>query len=89
MEKLWLWFGLSRAAFLVLPRVGMHAMPDEWQEKMAALLTEYTDAIDTAAFGVESCVVRATDKNGKLAPMPEELLNYRHPHPDTIAELTK
>lgn len=36
-DALWGWFGLSRASFLVLPRVLMHEMPDDWQLRMAAL----------------------------------------------------
>lgn len=32
-EKLWQWFSLSYAAWLTLPRVLMHEMPDEWQRK--------------------------------------------------------
>ncbi|MBA8106182.1 hypothetical protein N0P75_03160 [Citrobacter youngae] len=43
-KDLHLWFGLSYAAFLVMPRVAM-------------------------------------------MQMPEELLNYRHPQPETIAAL--
>ena len=40
-ERLWRWFGLSRASWLTIPRVLMHEMSDEWQEKMAQLLEEY------------------------------------------------
>ena len=47
-EKLWQWFGSSRASFLVIPRVLMHEMPDEWQSKMADLLDEYDNAFDTS-----------------------------------------
>lgn len=86
-KDLWGWFGLSYASFLVMPRVAMHAMPDEWQEKMALLLHEYDETINTSAFGVKGCTVRATDGNGKLAKMPEELLNYRRPSKETIAEI--
>src|SRR5690606_33683217 len=28
-ERLWTWFSLSYASFLVLPRAGMHQMPDD------------------------------------------------------------
>lgn len=31
-NALWLWFGLSRASWLTLPRVLMHEMPDEWRD---------------------------------------------------------
>lgn len=86
-KDLHLWFGLSYAAFLVMPRVAMMQMPEEWQEKMAELLNQYDETIDTAAFGVKGCRVNALTGDGKLMKMPEELLNYRHPQPETIAAL--
>ncbi len=45
-DRLWAWFSLSYASFLTLPRVMMHEMPDEWQDKMAALLEEWDDTWD-------------------------------------------
>ena len=86
-KDLHLWFGLSHAAFLVMPRVAMMQMPEEWQEKMAELLNQYDETIDTAAFGVKGCRVQALNGEGKLMKTPQELLNYRHPKPDTIAAL--
>lgn len=86
-KDLHLWFGLSYAAFLVMPRVAMMQMPEDWQEKMAELLNQYDETIDTAAFGVKGCRVNALTGDGKLMKMPEELLNYRHPQPETIAAL--
>jgi hypothetical protein len=74
--RLWGWFGLSRASFLTLPRVMMHAMPDEWQGRMAALLEEYD-----AAFPNQPDIgttVRAT-RGGKIVPMPDVFTNYRRP----------
>lgn len=83
------WFGLNRAAFAVLPRVGMELMPVEWQEKMALLLNEYDDTINQGAFGVGGCTVQARDGSGKLMKMPDELLNYRHPTPEAKVALLK
>lgn len=34
------WFGLSYANYLVLPRTLMQSMPDDWQARMVACLTE-------------------------------------------------
>jgi cation transport regulator ChaB len=42
-DRLWLWFSLSYANFLTLPRALMHQMPEEWQDKMAELLEEFDD----------------------------------------------
>ena len=70
-EKLWLWFELSYASFLTLPRVLMHEMPDEWQGKMADLLNEYSEAFPNQPdIGSR---VQITDMSGKLIPCPEWL----------------
>ncbi|UXY12036.1 hypothetical protein N7922_05780 [Kosakonia sp. ML.JS2a] len=84
-----LWWGLSYASFLVMPRVAMQLMPEEWQEKMAELLNQYDEAINTDAFGVKGCRVQALGDNGKLMKTPPEILNYRHPSRETKAALKK
>jgi hypothetical protein len=40
-NRLWLWFSISRTGWVTLPRVLIHEMPDDWQDRMAALLEEY------------------------------------------------
>lgn len=76
-RTLWDMFGLSRAAWLTIPRVLLHAMPDEWQDRMAVLLQEYEAAFPNQPdFGTS---VRLT-RNGKLVPIPEWVANYRHPN---------
>jgi hypothetical protein len=80
-EALWGWFSLSYASFLVLPRVLMHEMPDNWQKKMAALLVEYQDAFPNQPdIGT---TVRATNGR-KLVRMPEVFTNYRRPDYEAI-----
>jgi hypothetical protein len=83
-EKLWGWFGLSYASFLVLPRVLMQEMPDEWQGKMADLLSEYGETFPNQ-FKMGT-TVRAT-RNSRLTKMPEALLNYRHPDREAIDKM--
>lgn len=78
-ENLQEWFGLSYSSFCVLPRVLMEDMPQEWQDKMAALLNEYDEAFDQGLVGVHSCRVQAVGQNNKLMKMPSEILNYRRP----------
>jgi len=81
-NKLWTWFGLSRASFLVLPRVLLHEMPDEWQLKMSDLLEEmYTKFGDIENYNYS---VRVLNDNGKIIKTPEWLTNYRHPEIPTI-----
>jgi hypothetical protein len=83
-EKLWGWFGLSYASWLTLPRVLMHAMPDEWQGKMAELLDEWTETFQNPPeLGTR---VQVT-KHGKLVETPMWLKNYRHPDRDMINQV--
>lgn len=83
-DALWLWFGLSRAGWLTLPRVMMHEMPDEWQAKMAELLNEWDETWKNQPDIVIE--VRAK-RSGKLIPVPKFLCNYRHPDRTQIDKL--
>ncbi len=82
-NALWEWFSLSYASWLTMPRVLMHAMPDEWQAKMAELLHEYDDTFNTD--DLPNSIVQAR-RNGKLTRWPEWLLRYRHPDEYEIAQ---
>jgi len=85
-DSLPLWFGLSRASWLTLPRVLMQAMPKSWQRRMANLLFEYDEAFPYQPdIGTR---VQIT-KNGKLIKTPEWLLNYRCPDQNMINSLRK
>lgn len=75
-ERLWGWFGLSYASFLVLPRIMMHAMPDEWQRRMAVLLEEYDEAFPSHP--ATDCNVLKRDA-GRFVSWPSWLLHYRRP----------
>ncbi|MBQ0398077.1 hypothetical protein AB6H26_19995 [Providencia hangzhouensis] len=86
--NLWDWFGLSYASFLTVPRVLMHEMPAEWQDKMAALLHEYDETFDTSSV-VDSVSVVGRDSDGKLAKLPDYILNYRHPDREEIEKLKR
>jgi hypothetical protein len=84
-DALWLWFGLSHANWLTVPRVILHEMPDEWQEKMAALLTELSDTFPDWVGGKLDSVEVVGRKNGRRAQLPGYLANYRHPQPEIRA----
>lgn len=88
-KDLKLWFGLSYAAFCVMPRVFMESMPPEWQEKMAQLLFEYDDTVKKNVCGIHSCFVTAKDGNNRFMKMPEDILNYRHPRREFIESFLK
>jgi len=86
-DQLWNYFGSSYASWLTIPRILMHAMPDEWQEKMAKLLEEYQDTFPNQPdVGTR---VHITDLKGKLIKCPKWLLNYRRPNQACINELRK
>ena len=84
-DRLWLWFELSRASWLTVPRVLLHEMPDEWQDKMAALLEEYEQTFTNWPDGIGTRV-QITD-GGKLTRCHNWLLDYRHPSQGKIATL--
>lgn len=70
------WFGLSYAQFLTLPRVVMEAMPVEWQERMAALLSEMDAAFDWRPDRGHFWV-QLRRRDGRFVPLPEALCDYR------------
>lgn len=86
-DKLWTWFGFSRASFLVLPRVLMHEMPDEWQSKMADLLDEYNETVDSID-EVDKVYISARSGN-RFCKIPEWILNYRRPNMKKISQVMK
>jgi len=80
-DKLHLWFGLSYASWLTMPRVLMYEMPVAWQDKMADLLNEYNEAFPNQPdIGTR---VQIT-KKGKLIKTPQWVINYRNPHYEQI-----
>lgn len=45
-DRLHLWWELTYAQYLTIPRSVMQTMPDEWQDKMAALLEELDSTME-------------------------------------------
>lgn len=87
-EKLWAWFSLSYASFLIMPRVMMHDMPDDWQNKLADLLNEWDEHWDQDNIGFDSCSVQVK-KNNKFCKIPDLLKNYRYPDREKLNEIKK
>jgi len=83
-DRLWRWFGFSYASWLTMPRIMMHEMPDEWQDKMAALLEEWDNTWDSSDMPSPSVSAR---QNGKFTKWPEWLLRYRHPDRSEIKKM--
>jgi hypothetical protein len=83
-NKLWGWFGLSYARWLTIPRVFLHEMPIEWQNKLADLLDEYDNVFSNQPdIGTRVSVT----KDGKLIKTPSWLLDYRHPSESDLAKV--
>jgi hypothetical protein len=82
-DRLWRWFGLSYASWLTLPRILMHEMPDDWQNKMAALLEQWDETFNGDGMPAPSVSAK---RGGKYTSWPSWLLNYRHPD---IGEIKK
>ena len=77
------WFELSYAQFLTIPRLVMEAMPLEWQQKMAGLLKEMDDTFDWRPKEGRYWV-RLKDGHGRFSEAP--LADYRH---GTVEHLRK
>lgn len=86
------WFELTYAQFLVVPRVIMSGMPEDWQEKMAELLDQMGATFDYSPGSGDTYYVRVgkapewpyEDKDGNpiepvLSAPSHELCNYRRP----------
>lgn len=69
------WFELSYAQFLTVPRLVMESMPQEWQWKMAALLTEMDNTFDWRPENGRYWV-KLKDYRGRFCDAP--LNDYRH-----------
>jgi hypothetical protein len=84
-ERLWNWFGMSRASWLTMPRAFMQAMPGDWQWRMAQLCEEW-DAAWNWPDGMGSASVNQR-VYGRMSKWPDYVLNYRHPDNAAIAAL--
>jgi len=75
-EDLHLWWELSYAQYLTIPRSVMQAMPDDWQKKMAKLLNELDETLEWRPKDGRYWV-KLKDERGRY--MKDPLENYRHP----------
>lgn len=85
-NRLWAWFGCSRASWLTIPRVLMHEMPDDWQERMSKLLEEYDNEFNNQN-AIDFDIYVQARKKGKITWIPQWLNNYRHPNKKQIDTL--
>ena len=83
-DQLWRQFGLDRASWLTMPRVMMHAMTDDWQARMAALLQEWDRTWDTDDMPTPYVQGRI---GNKFVAWADWVLNYRHPDKAMIDSL--
>lgn len=86
-DALWLWFGMSRSSYAVLPRVMMHEMPDAWQGDFARLMDQWDETwVNQPNIGTR---VRVVDEGGQLIKTPNWMLNYRHPDREQLNSMRK
>jgi len=76
VSAMWDWFGLSYASYLVVPRALLCGMPDEWQERMVALLNEARETYDSDQIH-DNYTVHLRNERGRFVSDP--LRDYRHP----------
>ncbi len=75
-SPVWHAFGVSRAAYHVVPRRTLQSMPVEWQARFVALMEKAREALPDEAFP-EYQVIRIDA--GRFAPDPNR--RYRHAAP--------
>ena len=64
------YFGLSYANYLVMPRVVLQSMPDEWQEKFVVLLNQIPEIVGTEFEPADGYTVLALDEKGRVVKDP-------------------
>ena len=73
-EPMHTWFGLSYAAYLILPRIALQSAPQEWQERFIQLLDELREMYGEQLSG--SYTVQLRDDKGRFVKDPQA--DYRH-----------
>jgi hypothetical protein len=73
---MWDWFGLTYSSYLVLPRTLMCGMPQEWQQRMVAMLEEMREVYDSDQIKDDYSVQLRCDR-GRFSKDP--LANYKYP----------
>lgn len=88
-DRLWGWFGLSYASFIVIPRILAHEMPNDWQARMAKLLEEYDEAFPGVYSEEMPSPMVTARKRRSFCKWPDWLLNYRYPDHAQIERLRR
>lgn len=65
------YFGLTYANFLVLPRVALQSMPDEWQKKFVELLNDIPEVLpEVSHIEPDKYTVSCRSFNGRYVRNP-------------------
>lgn len=73
-EYIHIWFGLSYAQYLTIPRSVLQSMSEEWQQKFTKLLNELDETIDWRPESGRYWVILKDDK-GRYVKDP--LMDYQ------------
>jgi hypothetical protein len=76
-ENIHEYFSLSYASWLVLPRVILEAMPEDWQRQFVEMLDQVNETFDWCPQDLSFQVIGR--QRGRLTSLPEVLCSYRHP----------
>lgn len=82
-NKLETYFGLSYAAWVVLPRTILQDMPLEWQNRFADMLKDLNYKYPKFPDYIYS-VTAKNPKNNLFVKIPREVTDYRHPNKKTL-----
>lgn len=86
-EPIHLWFELSYANYLAIPRSVLQSMPREWQRKFVLLMDELDETIDWRRSGV---TISLRDEKGRY--VHDDLVDYergrrRIPHRGSLKSI--
>jgi hypothetical protein len=69
-EAIHLWFELTYASYLTIPRSILQSMPDEWQRQFVLLLEQCRERVLAAGIEEPHYTVHARDSHGQFIEDP-------------------
>lgn len=82
-----LWFELTYASYLTIPRSILEDMPDEWQQRFYLLFAELNERYTSWPPSGQHYEVRLRNERGRYCS--DALQAYRHPDQQALASIRK
>ena len=73
-----LWFELTYASYLVLPRLVLQSMPVDWQERFVACLEQVRETFPDISDKSPEYAVFVRNERGRLQVEDSSIRDYRH-----------